>query len=70
MQLIDKQGRAVNTGDIVWYGGQSCVFLSFDGSSVEVQTTCDRRYFMRLTPQHLNLEATSDTEHHRSGIQM
>lgn len=56
MQLVDKQGNEVKTGDIVWYGRQSCVFLSFDGSSVEVQTTCDRRYFMRLTPQYLNLK--------------
>lgn len=56
MQLVDKQGREVKTGDIVWYGRQSCVFLSFDGSSVEVQTTCDRRYFLRVKPEYLNLK--------------
>lgn len=56
MTLRHSDGREVKTGDIVWYGNQSCIFISFDGSSVEVQTTCDRRYFMRLTPQYLNLK--------------
>ena len=54
--LKHSDGRLVQTGDIVWHGRQSCVFLSFDGKHVEVQTTCDRRYFVRLTPQQLKLE--------------
>lgn len=60
MQLVDKQGNEVKTGDIVWYGRQSCVFLSFDGSSVEVQTTCDRRYFLRVEPKYLKLEVNDE----------
>ena len=54
--LRHSDGREVQTGDIVWHGRQSCVFLSFDGKHVEVQTTCDRRYFVRLTPQQLKLK--------------
>lgn len=53
--LLHKDGREVKTGDIVWYGRRSCVFLSFDGKEVEVQTTCDRKYFLRLTPDQLGL---------------
>lgn len=53
--LRHKDGSEVKTGDIVWYGRRSCVFLSFDGREVEVQTTCDRRYFLRLTPNQLGL---------------
>jgi hypothetical protein len=53
--LLHKDGREVKTGDIVWYGKRSCVFLSFDGKEVEVQTMCDRRYFLRLTPDQLGL---------------
>jgi len=53
--LLHKDGREVKTGDIVWYGRRSCVFLSFDNKEVEVQTTCDRKYFLRLTPDQLGL---------------
>lgn len=53
--LLHKDGSEVKTGDIVWYGKRSCVFLSFDGKGVEVQTMCDRRYFLRLTPDQLGL---------------
>ena len=55
MRLLHSDGRVVNTGDIVWHGRQSCIFLSFDGSLVSVETTCDRRYFGRFTPDQLNL---------------
>ena len=53
--LLLKDGREVKTGDIVWYGRRSCVFLSFDNKEVEVQTTCDRKYFLWLTPDQLGL---------------
>jgi len=53
--LLHEDGREVKTGDIVWYGRRSCVFLSFDNKEVEVQTMCDRRYFLRLTPDQLGL---------------
>lgn len=53
--LLHEDGREVKTGDIVWYGRRSCVFLSFDNKEVEVQTTCDRKYFLRLTPDQLGL---------------
>jgi len=53
--LLHKDGSEVKTGDIVWYGRRSCVFLSFDNKEVEVQTMCDRRYFLRLTPDQLGL---------------
>jgi hypothetical protein len=60
MTLQHRDGSEVKTGDIVWQGRQSCVFLSFDGTDVHVQTTCDRRYFLRLDPQQLNLEIEHD----------
>lgn len=56
MTLRHSDGREVKTGDIVWHGRQSCVFLSYDGVHVEIQTICDRRYFIRLIPKHLNLK--------------
>lgn len=60
MRLLHADGREVKTGDIVWYGKQSCVFLSFNESTVNVETTCERRYFMRVPPEYLNLTLEVD----------
>jgi len=56
MILRHSNGQEVKTGDIVWYGNQSCIFISFDGSLVNAETTCDRRYFLRVKPEYLNLK--------------
>jgi len=55
VRLLHADGSEVKTGDIVWYGRKSCIFLSFDGSLVSAETTCDRRYFTRAAPEHFNL---------------
>ena len=54
MRVVDKAGNEVKTGDIVW-GKKSYIFLQCDGHRIEVKTTDDRRMFMWLEPQHLNL---------------
>ena len=56
MILVNKNGAEIKTGDIVWYEKQSCVFLSYDPPYVKVETTCDRRLYMRLFPKQLKLE--------------
>lgn len=60
MILRHSNGQEVKTGDIVWYGNQSCIFISFDGSLVSAETTCDRRYFLRVKPEYLKLEAIDE----------
>lgn len=60
MTLRHSDGREVKTGDIVWYGNQSCIFISFNGSTVNAETTCDRRYFLRVKPEYLKLEVNDE----------
>lgn len=62
MTLRHSDGREVVMGDIVWYGRQPCVFVSFDTPNVAVQTTCDRRYFMSVAPELLNLRSEANHE--------
>lgn len=55
MRLIDARNREVNTGDIVWRGRKSYIFLAVRGTRVEVVTTDDRKMFMNFKPNELNL---------------
>lgn len=55
MRLIDARNREVNTGDIVWRGRKSYIFLAVRGTRVEVVTTDDRKMFMNFQPNELNL---------------
>lgn len=55
MRLLHSDGREVNTGDIVWKGRRSYIFLSIDGTQVEVKTTDDRRMFVRGNYSEFNL---------------
>lgn len=54
MRVIDKAGKEVKTGDIVW-GRESYIFLQCDGHRIEVKTTDDRRMFLWIDPRSLNL---------------
>lgn len=55
MRLIDARNREVNTGDIVWRGRKSYIFLAVRGTRVEVLTLDDRRMFLTFQPNELNL---------------
>lgn len=55
MRLIDTRNREVNTGDIVWRGRKSYIFLAVRGTRVEVLTLDDRRMFLTFQPNELNL---------------
>ena len=55
MRLIDARNREVNTGDIVWRGRKSYIFLAVRGERVEALTTDDRRMFVHFQPHELNL---------------
>lgn len=63
MRLIDKQGREVKTGDIVWRGRKSYVFLDIRNQRVDVVSTDERRFFVSFEPKDLNLklEAVHET---------
>lgn len=55
MILTDARGHKVNTGDIVWRGRKSYIFLAVRGTRVEVLTLDDRRLFITFQPNELNL---------------
>ena len=55
MRLLHTDGREVVPGDIVWKGRRSYIFLSSDGTQVEVKTTDDRRMFVRGNCSEFNL---------------
>jgi hypothetical protein len=55
MILVDTHGRVVNSGDIVWRGRKSYIFLAVRGERVEALTTDDRRMFVHFQPHELNL---------------
>lgn len=63
MRLLDSNGREVKTGDIVWRGRQSYVFLSIRNERVDVMSTDGRRVYSLFDPKDLNLtlEASNET---------
>ena len=63
MRLIDKHGREVKTGDIVWRGRRSYIFLSIRNGRVDTVSADDRRLFMLFEPKDLDLrlEAVNET---------
>ena len=63
MRLIDKHGREVKTGDIVWRGRKSYIFLSIRNGRVDAVSTDERRLFVLFEPKDINLklEAVNET---------
>jgi hypothetical protein len=60
MSLVDKNGNEVKTGDIVWGKNKSYIFLQYDGQFVELQTTDDRRMFVRVIPSWVGLKESNN----------
>lgn len=63
MRLIDKHGREVKTGDVVWRGRKSYIFLSIRNGRVDTVSADERRLFVLFEPEDLNLklEAVNET---------
>ena len=50
-----EDGDEVRTGEIIWLGLTSFIFLGTDGKRIEMKTTDDRRMFVWIEPERMKL---------------
>ena len=54
-KVFHEDGDEVKTGEIIWLGLNSFIFLRTDGKRIEMQTTDDRRMFVWIEPERMKL---------------
>jgi hypothetical protein len=59
MQLINAQGKPVQTGDILHGKRGRYIFLGHDGKLINIQTADERRVYSWIDPSRLGLHFVS-----------